>query len=239
MNAGTPRLIIALDYAEQTPAWRLIEQLDPSLCRLKIGKEMFTRFGPDFVRQAIQQGFDIFLDLKYHDIPNTVAAACDAAADLGVWMLNLHASGGRKMMEAAMNRLAQHQQAPLVIGVTILTALDDSDLVEIGYQGTAQANVNRLATLAADSGLNGVVCSPLEANALRQQHPESFLLVTPGIRAANDPKDDQIRKATPADAIKNGASHLVIGRPVTQAANPQQALMTIHQAVTQALPDQP
>lgn len=235
MNPQEPRIIIALDYPDQNTAWQLIEQLDPTLCRLKIGKEMFTRFGPDFVRKVIDQQFEVFLDLKYHDIPNTVAAACDAAADLGVWMMNLHASGGRKMMEAAANRLTQKQQAPLLIAVTILTALNDDDLVEIGYRDTAQANVERLAALTADCGLNGVVCSPLEARALRQQHDENFLLITPGIRPVQDNANDQVRIASPTDAMDNGANYLVIGRPITQAPDPMQALTHIHQTITQHL----
>lgn len=231
MHQQAPGIIIALDYAEQKKAWQLIKQLDPTLCRLKIGKEMFTRYGPGFVRQVIKQQFDVFLDLKYHDIPNTVAAACDAAADLGVWMLNLHACGGRKMMQAAANRLAQKEHPPLLVAVTILTALNDQDLAEIGYRQTAQYHVKQLAALAADCGLNGVVCSPLEAPALRQQHADDFLLVTPGIRLAGDKANDQARITTPQDAIASGANYLVVGRSVTGKDDPMQVLKGINQSI--------
>jgi len=155
-----PRIIIALDYPNEASAWQLIDQLDAKMCRLKIGKEMFTRLGPDFVRKVINKGFDVFLDLKYHDIPNTVAAACEAGADLGVWMMNVHAAGGRKMMETAANRLAKLQSRPLLIAVTILTSLSADEVAEIGYPGSPQDNVSRFAELTESSGLDGVVCSP-------------------------------------------------------------------------------
>ena len=227
MSAIGPRIIVALDYPDEVSAWGLLEQLDPAMCRLKIGKEMFTRLGPEFVEQVIQRGFDVFLDLKYHDIPNTVAAACEAAADLGVWMMNVHASGGRKMMETAMQRLEQRSSRPLLIGVTILTSLSDAELAEIGYPGTPAENVSRLAALAQDSGLDGVVCSPREAAQLRMERGEDFLLITPGVRPASASLDDQTRVMTPADAMAAGSSYLVIGRPITAAASPLEALQSI------------
>ena len=173
------------------------------------------------------QGFEVFLDLKYHDIPNTVAAACDAAADLGVWMINLHASGGRRMMEAARERLARHARRPHLVAVTILTSLGAEDLAEVGFRGSPAENVARLAALADDCGLDGVVCSPLEAAMLRRERREGFLLVTPGVRPAAAAVNDQKRVMTPADALAAGASHLVIGRPVTAVPDPLGALEAI------------
>ena len=206
------------------------------MCRLKIGKEMFTRLGPAFVERVIGRGFDVFLDLKYHDIPNTVAAACEAAADLGVWMMNVHASGGRRMMETAMDRLAQRaQQRPLLIAVTILTSLSQEELAEIGYRGSAEENVLRLAGLARDSGLDGVVCSPREAAPLRERVGGDFLLVTPGVRPASASLDDQTRVMTPADAMRAGSSYLVVGRPITAAADPLAALRAINAEIADAL----
>jgi len=227
MSKNEARVIVALDYPNASSAWSLIDQLEPSMCRLKIGKEMFTRLGPDFVRQVIDKGFDVFLDLKYHDIPNTVAAACEAAADLGVWMMNVHASGGRKMMETAMNRLQQRESRPLLIAVTILTSLSQDEIAEIGYPGSAQDNVLRLARLAQQSGLDGVVCSPKEAAALRMQLGNDFQLITPGVRPATASLDDQTRVMTPADAIAAGSSYLVVGRPITAADDPMAALSAI------------
>ena len=228
MSDTEPRIIVALDYPSEEAAWRLIEQLDADMCRLKIGKEMFTRLGPDFVRRVIGRGFDVFLDLKYHDIPNTVAAACEAAADLGVWMMNVHASGGRRMMESAMERLARHASRPRLIAVTILTSLSQEELTEIGFPGTPEENVLRLAALAHDSGLDGVVCSPREAAPLRQRPGGDFLLVTPGVRPASVSLDDQTRVMTPADAISAGSSYLVVGRPITAAPDPLAALQAIN-----------
>ena len=228
MSDTGPRVIVALDYPDANAAWQLIEQLDAGMCRLKIGKEMFTRLGPDFVRQVIAKGFDVFLDLKYHDIPNTVAAACEAGADLGVWMMNVHASGGRRMMETAMERLQKRAERPLLIGVTILTSLSQQELAEIGYPGTPAENVSRLAALAQDSGLDGVVCSPREAAQLRSERGDDFLLITPGVRPASASLDDQTRVMTPADAIAAGSSYLVVGRPITGAADPLAALRAIN-----------
>ncbi|PLY16798.1 MAG: orotidine-5'-phosphate decarboxylase [Sedimenticola sp.] len=222
-----PRIIVALDFSAEAPALDLVSGLDPKLCRLKVGKEMFTRLGPAFVEKLAAKGFDIFLDLKFHDIPNTVAAACAAAADLGVWMVNLHASGGRKMMETARERLEGFSQRPLLIGVTILTSLGQEDIAEVGYSGSPAENVVRLATLADSSGLDGIVCSPLEAGEVRPKVNKAFLLVTPGVRPASVSKDDQKRVMTPLDALNNGADMLVIGRPITAAENPLQSLRDI------------
>lgn len=235
MSLNDLRVIVALDFPDPTLAFDFLDRIDPGQCRVKIGKEMFTRAGPGFVAQVAGRGFDIFLDLKYHDIPNTVAAACAAAADLGVWMVNVHASGGRRMMEAAAGRLAQLTQRPMLIGVTILTSLGQEDLAEIGYAGSPVDNVRRLAALAEDSGLDGVVCSPLEVPALRAERGAGFALVTPGVRPAGSAVDDQRRIMTPADAIRAGASYLVIGRPITAAQNPSASLISINDEVAAAL----
>lgn len=224
-------VIVALDFPSQDSAMALVDQLRPSLCRLKVGKELFTRLGPAFVEKLVQAGFDVFLDLKFHDIPNTVAAACDAAADLGVWMINLHASGGTKMMETAMQRLAGKSHRPKLIAVTILTSLGEAEIHEIGFQGTSADNVQRLSALAQSSGLDGVVCSPLEAAAIRAQAGSDFLLVTPGVRPATASLDDQKRVMTPAGAIRAGSSYLVIGRPVTAAPDPLRVLKEINSSL--------
>ena len=236
MNTHDPRIIVALDFPDTRPAFDLLSQIDPEQCRVKIGKEMFTRAGPAFVEKVMAQGFQVFLDLKYHDIPNTVAAACAAAADLGVWMLNVHASGGRKMMTLAAERLAALPgDRPLLIAVTILTSLAQEDIAEIGYPGTPAENVSRLAALAEQSGLDGVVCSPLEVDALRAERGAGFRLVTPGVRPAGTGTDDQKRIMTPGDAIRAGASYLVVGRPVTAAADPLASLQAINAEVREAL----
>ncbi len=224
-------VIVALDFPDQPSALSLVEKLEPSLCRLKVGKELFTRLGPAFVEELVGKGFDVFLDLKFHDIPNTVAAACDAAADLGVWMMNVHASGGRRMMEAARERLEGKSHRPRLIAVTILTSLGEEDIHEIGFSGTPGENVLRLAALAESAGLDGVVCSPLEAAAIRQQASSDFLLVTPGVRPATASLDDQKRVMTPADAMAAGSSYLVIGRPVTGAEDPLQAIKDINASI--------
>ena len=231
MSTQDPKVIVALDFPSTEPVFALLDRIDPSKCRVKIGKEMFTRAGPAFVEQVAAKGFDIFLDLKYHDIPNTVAAACAAAADLGVWMINVHASGGRKMMTAAAERLAGMKVRPKLIAVTILTSLAQDDLAEIGYPGSPADNVLRLAELAEDSGLDGVVCSPLEVEPLRSQLGKQFLLVTPGVRPAGAATDDQKRIMTPGDAIRAGASYLVVGRPITAAEEPALSLDAINAEV--------
>jgi len=223
-------LIIALDFADSRAALDLLGKLDPAICRVKIGKEMFTRYGPDLVKQVGKAGFEIFLDLKFHDIPNTVAGAVAAAADLGVWMVNVHAGGGRVMMEAARSALGDNPST-LLIAVTVLTSMSAQDLVETGVEATPESHVVRLATLARDSGMHGVVCSAREITLLRRQLGNEFLLVTPGIRPAGDSAGDQKRTETPASAIAMGSDYLVIGRPVTQAVDPLSKLQAIQQEI--------
>jgi len=226
-----PRVIVALDFPGEAPAVSLVDRLDPGRCRLKVGKEMFTRLGPAFVERLSRRGFQVFLDLKFHDIPNTVASACAAAADLGVWMINLHASGGRAMMEAARERLAGLPRPPLLIAVTVLTSLDAGDLEQIGCPGDPRDRVLRLARLVKEAGLDGVVCSPREASPVRSASGADFLLVTPGVRPAGGDVGDQKRVMTPGEAVAAGADYLVIGRPITAAAEPLQALAEIERDI--------
>ena len=226
-----PRIIVALDYPEAAPALELVARLEPALCRLKVGKELFTAAGPQLLEQFMQRGFEIFLDLKFHDIPNTTAQACKAAATLGVWMVNVHALGGRKMMEAAREALAQAISPPKLIAVTVLTSMAQADLAELGIVATPAELVLRLAKLARDSGLDGVVCSAQEATLLRQNCGKEFCLVTPGIRPANSAHDDQSRIMTPRAALDAGSNYLVIGRPITSAADPLLALQDISQQI--------
>lgn len=227
-----PRIIVALDFPDQVVALDLVEQLDPGLCRLKVGKEMFTRFGPDFVRQLHSRRFDVFLDLKFHDIPNTAAAAVEAAASLGVWMVNVHASGGEAMMAACRERLdAFGKDRPFLIAVTVLTSMSQKDLECIGVSASAEEQVSRLAGLTANSDLDGVVCSAREAKTLRSERGSDFCLVTPGIRPAFAAKGDQERIMTPADALQAGSDYLVIGRPITRADKPLEALEAIQREI--------
>ena len=219
-----PRIVVALDYTNAEAAGILVDQLEPSLCRLKIGNELFTRAGPALVEQWQARGFEVFLDLKFHDIPNTVAAACRAAADLGVWMVNVHALGGRRMLEAARAAIDGSGHQPLLVAVTVLTSLDARDLGEIGLDAEPARLASRLAVLADDSGCDGVVCSAREAGALRTSHGAGFRLVTPGIRPPDSRTDDQRRTLTPGEAMSAGADYLVIGRPITTAADPSAAL---------------
>lgn len=214
------RLIFALDVDTLGDAERLVDELLGEVGLFKIGKQLFVHAGPEVVRLVRRKGGEVFLDLKFHDIPSTVAAACAAAADLGVWMVNVHASGGRKMMEAARERLARSSHRPLLIAVTVLTSLSESDIEEVGFAGAPETNALRLATLARTAGLDGVVCSPREAASIRRAIGPGFLLVTPGIRPVSAALDDQQRVMTPADAIAAGADYLVIGRPVTQSPDP-------------------
>jgi orotidine-5'-phosphate decarboxylase len=226
-----PKIIVALDFPQVQPALDLVARLEPSLCRLKVGKELFTAAGPQLVEKLMQRGFEVFLDLKFHDIPNTTAQACKAAASLGVWMVNVHALGGRKMMEAARDAVASSAHPPKLIAVTVLTSMAQEDLAGIGIAATPAEMVLRLAKLAQDSGLDGVVCSAQEAAMLRQHCGSNFCLVTPGIRPADAAADDQSRIMTPAAALKNGSSYLVIGRPVTRAADPLLALQNISREI--------
>jgi len=222
-----PCVIVALDYAQFDAALALAQQLDPKLCRLKVGKELFTRAGPEAINALQRLGFEVFLDLKFHDIPHTVAQAVKAAADLGVWMVNVHAMGGRRMMEAAREALASYSKPPLLIAVTVLTSMEAQDLHAIGLHGEVLDQVQRLAALSKNCGLDGVVCSAREAAGLRQLWGEEGVLVTPGIRSPGAPADDQRRTVSAHEALQLGASQLVIGRPITQAADPQAALEQI------------
>lgn len=223
----TSPVIVALDFPRFDQAIAMAEQLNPADCRVKVGKELFTRCGPQVVEALHQLGFEVFLDLKFHDIPNTTAMAVKAAAELGVWMVNVHCSGGLKMMAACRDVLEQHSgKKPLLIGVTVLTSMEQQDLAGIGLDVTPQAQVLRLANLAEQAGLDGLVCSAQEAPALKQQWPAG-LLVTPGIRPAGSASDDQKRILTPAQARQAGSDCLVIGRPVTRASAPGQAVRDI------------
>lgn len=222
-----PKIIVALDYPAAAPALELAARLEPALCRLKVGKELFTVAGPQLVEGLQQRGFEVFLDLKFHDIPNTTAQACKAAAALGVWMVNVHALGGQRMMEAAREALANIAQRPKLIAVTVLTSMGQDDLAGLGITATPAELVQRLAALAERSGLDGVVCSAQEAALLRQQRGADFCLVTPGIRPADAAANDQTRIMTPRAAVQAGSSYLVIGRPITQAADPLAALQSI------------
>lgn len=225
------KIIVALDYADSASALNLVNQLDSSLCKLKVGKELFTAAGPQLVEKLIAKNFQVFLDLKFHDIPNTVAKACEAASNLGVWMLNVHASGGSAMMQAALEGVEKSNHSPYLIAVTVLTSMSQPNLIEIGIETSIEDQVLKLAKLANASGLHGVVCSALEAELLKRHLPAEFLLVTPGIRPTSANKDDQSRILTPTQALIAGANYLVIGRPITQSANPIESLTAIHQEI--------
>lgn len=227
-NSRTP-VIVALDFANEKDTLAFVRRLDPDLCQLKIGKELFTATGRSLAETLIHQGFKLFLDLKYHDIPHTVAQACKVAAEMGVWMVDMHASGGRRMMEAAAEAVANQAHKPLLVGVTVLTSMDGQDFLETGVERSIAEQVSALAALAQQSGLNGVVCSAHEVAGLRAERGEEFVLVTPGIRldvAGNN--DDQRRIMTPAQALAAGSSYLVMGRPVTQAADPLAVLREVN-----------
>lgn len=231
---NSTKIIVALDYADAASALALVERLDPALCRLKVGKELFTAAGPELVRTLVAHGFEVFLDLKFHDIPNTVAAACRAAAGLGVWMLNVHASGGRRMMMAAREALADLPHPPLLIAVTVLTSMSAEDLGEVGVADAPADQVLRLARLTQSCQLDGVVCSAREATMLRADLGTDFRLVTPGIRPAGAETGDQRRVMTPVEALRAGATDLVIGRPITAAADPLAALQQIRTDIQNA-----
>lgn len=226
-----PKIIVALDYTTARPALEMAARLDPTLCRVKVGKALFTAAGPVLVETLVARGFGVFLDLKFHDIPNTVAEACQAAAQLGVWMLNVHASGGRAMMAAAREAISNARVPPKLIAVTVLTSLAERELDDIGLRGPVEAAAERLARLAQSAGLDGVVCSAQEARLLRAACGNGFQLVTPGIRPAETSQDDQKRVMTPRAAIDAGADYLVIGRPITQAADPIVMLQRIQREI--------
>ena len=220
-------IIVALDAKSEYDALTIVEQLDPALCRVKVGKELFTHEGPSVVKNLQNKGFEVFLDLKFHDIPNTTAQAICAAADLGVWMVNVHASGGRKMMETCVERLKAGNYQTQLIAVTVLTSMGREDLRDIGLDIEPVEQVKRLAKLTQESGLDGVVCSAQEAKILRELLGNDFSLVTPGIRPEGSNADDQKRIVTPKQAVLDGSTHLVIGRPITQAENPTEMLKSI------------
>jgi orotidine-5'-phosphate decarboxylase len=223
-----PKIVVALDYADVNAALRFVDSVSPELCRLKVGKELFTLAGPDLVRKLVQRNFGVFLDLKFYDIPTTVAKACVAAADLGIWMLNVHCLGGSQMMRLAADTLRERGYSTHLIGVTLLTSLDQKTCIEVGLSGELTDNVVRLAKLAKASGLAGVVCSAQESALLRKECGKDFLLVTPGVRTENIPADDQTRTMTPKAAIAAGSDYLVIGRNITQDPNPLEKLKTIN-----------
>ena len=235
VEVAGPRIVVAMDYDNAASCVAMAQRLDPSLCRLKVGKELFTAAGPQVVEQLMGLGFEVFLDLKFHDIPNTTAKAVKAAASLGVWMVNVHASGGERMMLAAREQLDKVQgESPLLIAVTVLTSMERQDLAGVGLDVEPQQQVLNLAKLTRQAGLDGVVCSAQEVAMLRAELGSEFALVTPGIRPAGSAADDQRRIVTPADAVELGSSYLVIGRPITQAKDPvakcQQIITEIAQA---------
>jgi len=222
MTTQSP-IVVALDYPSMDGAIAMAKTLDPSRCRVKVGKELYTASGPAILEKLHGLDFDVFLDLKFHDIPNTCAKAVGVAADLGVWMVNVHASGGRKMMETARNELLKKQHQPLLIAVTVLTSMDGDDLSELGLNVTPAQQVERLAALAQSSGMDGVVCSANEIDIIRNTCGADFKTVTPGIRPEWAAKQDQKRVMTPEAAVAAGVDYMVIGRPITQAEDPAAA----------------
>jgi orotidine-5'-phosphate decarboxylase len=229
------RVIVPLDFPDAAQALECASRLDPKLCRVKVGKELFVAEGPAMVSRLQERGYEVFLDLKFHDIPNTVAGACRAAARLGVWMMNVHASGGEAMMRAAREAIEGVARPPLLIGVTILTSLSRDDLGRVGFTGDVEENVERLARLTRACGLDGVVCSAQEAAAIRRATGADFTLVTPGIRLGGDAKDDQARVMTPREAVRTGADYLVIGRPITQSPDPAATLESIRKSLEEGM----
>ncbi|WP_019027926.1 orotidine-5'-phosphate decarboxylase [Colwellia piezophila] len=227
-----PKVVVALDFDKKQDALSFVDKIQPTDARLKVGKEMFTYFGPEFVKQLTGKGFDVFLDLKFHDIPNTVAKAVTAAADLGVWMVNVHASGGSQMMSKAKEAIDRYgEEAPLLIAVTVLTSMNEADLRGLGIHKTPAEQVDFLASLTKRCGLDGVVCSAWEAEQLKRDLGKEFKLITPGIRPAGSAQDDQNRIMTPKQAIDVGVDYLVIGRPITKAADPQLVLQQINASI--------
>ena len=227
----TSKLIIALDFPNAQQAFDFVKPLSPNSCKLKVGFELFVAAGADFVKRLVDQGFDVFLDLKFHDIPNTVAAACRRSANLGIWMMNVHASGGKKMLFAAVEALKEQDDAPLLIAVSVLTSMDDASLLDVGIDQTVQEQVLKLSIMSKACGLDGMVCSAQEAALLRQNLGAEFLLVTPGIRPKGANQGDQSRIMTPELAMMAGSSYLVIGRPVTQANDPLQLIEQINMSL--------
>ncbi|KTD15616.1 orotidine 5`-phosphate decarboxylase [Legionella gratiana] len=224
----SPKLIVALDFNKESDALNLIEKLNPHHCALKVGSELFTLFGTQFVKRLIQQQYKVFLDLKFHDIPNTVAQACKAGADLGVWMMNVHAAGGISMMQAAKNAIEPYgSNRPLLIAVTVLTSFNQNELSTVGIHIPIIEQVKKLAVLAKESGLDGVVCSAQEVKVIKSICEAQFITVTPGIRLEKSSKDDQSRVMTPKQAIEEGSDYLVVGRPITQAADPEKVITEI------------
>jgi orotidine-5'-phosphate decarboxylase len=226
-----PKIIIALDYHSASQALNMVAQLDPTKCKLKVGKQLFTATGPAFIESIQKLGFNVFLDLKFHDIPNTVSKALSVAADLGVWMVNVHASGGVNMLEAAANSLSHYKDRPLLTAVTVLTSLSSMDLRSLGIERSIDDHVLSLAQLSKSCGLDGVVCSAQEAHLIRQSLGDNFCIVTPGIRPSNASSDDQTRVVTPEHAVQLGSDYLVIGRPITAHDNPMSALNEINKAI--------
>jgi len=227
-----PRVIVALDFPDAHTAQTFAARLSPTHCRLKVGMELFTAAGPKVVENLVSRGFDVFLDLKYHDIPTTVARACTQAASLGVWMLNVHVLGGKKMLLAAREAVDRLARRTLLIGVTLLTSHGGDDVADLGWErDDVVRHVERLAGLAEAAGMDGVVCSPQETAQLRRRFGKDFLLVTPGVRPAGTPADDQSRTRTPADAVSDGSDYLVIGRPITRAADPVAVLAAINREI--------
>lgn len=221
-------VIVALDFTEKSDVTNLIKQLDPSLCRLKVGKELFTSYGPKIVEELVLSGYDVFLDLKFHDIPNTVYKACKAAANLGVWMVNVHASGGREMLQAAREAIDETlYRKPLLTAVTILTSMNETNLIDAGLSIGLNSLILNLAKLSYKYKLDGVVCSPHEATIIKNVTADDFLAITPGIRLEGDASDDQLRIMTPTMAMEHKADYLVIGRPITRAKNPRDKLLEV------------
>ena len=231
MNEVSSPILVALYFPSAESAIELARQLDPSLCRVKVGKELYTRCGPEILNELHKLGFEVFLDLKFHDIPNTTAQAVGVAADMGVWMVNVHASGGRRMMEACAEKLSQYSNAPLLIGVTVLTSMERADLLDVGVDADPIDHVMRLAKLTKECGLDGVVCSSHEVSQLKQTLGSEFQLVTPGIRPASAELGDQRRVMTPSEALAAGSDYLVIGRPITKAEKPLSALEDIVKSI--------
>ena len=228
------RIIVPLDTPRLEDALALAARLDPKLCRVKIGKELFVAAGPEAVERVHERGFEVFLDLKFHDIPNTVAGACRSAAKLGVWMMNVHASGGEAMLRAAREAVSSVARPPMLIAVTVLTSLTNDDLERVGFTGSVMENVERLARITRACGLDGVVCSAQEATLVRKATGADFTLVTPGIRLESDNRDDQARVVTPRDAVRLGANYLVIGRPITGSPDPAATLQSINESLDEA-----